>query len=29
MAENWFDNRPDVEPEEWAIANNRISSFDA
>ena len=26
--QNWFDNRPDMlEPEEWAIIANRISSF--
>ena len=30
FTENWFDNRPDMlEPEEWAIIANRISSFDA
>ena len=28
FSENWFDNRPDMlEPEEWAIIANRISSY--
>lgn len=30
FTENWFNNRPDMlEPEEWAIIANRISSFEA
>jgi hypothetical protein len=29
FSENWFDNRPDMlEPEEWAIIANRISSYE-
>ena len=28
FSEEWFDNRPDMlEPEEWVIIANRISSF--
>jgi hypothetical protein len=28
FSNEWFDNRPDMlEPEEWAIIANRISSF--
>lgn len=28
FSDNWFDNRPDMlEPEEWAIIANRISSY--
>ena len=28
FSDDWFDNRPDVlEPEEWVIIANRISSY--